>query len=354
MKNNRLLITTQKLDKNSSYSFFLNWILELQKHFSQVIVICLEEKEHDLPPEIKVLSLGKEKGNGRLKRVFLFWRYIRQEKNNYDQVLVHMNPEYVCLGGFWWRMWGKKIGLWYMHKSVDFKLRVATKLVDIIFTGTKESFRLVSKKVKVVGHGILVDFFNVWQKDLDKKNIKFITISRISEVKNILELVNFASKFQDLGYNFELKIIGEAKTDGDREYQHAVKEKITKDKLEEKVKLVGGMNNEQVRDELQGADIFLHTGNTGSLDKSWLEACATGLPALSSNDASVAILKQLNLMSLVYDQTDELVDKVENLLNMNDSQFDLMIQKLRQEVETNHDLKKLINKIAKEYLKSDE
>ena len=70
-----------------------------------------------------------------------------------------MNPEYIVLGGLWWKLWRKKITLWYTHKSVNLKLRIATKLADKIFTASEKSFRLVSKKVNIMGHGINIEQF---------------------------------------------------------------------------------------------------------------------------------------------------------------------------------------------------
>ena len=51
----------------------------------------------------------------------------------------------------------KKTALWYSHKAVDLKLRIAEKLVDVIFTAAPESFTLKTQKKMVVGHGIDVD-----------------------------------------------------------------------------------------------------------------------------------------------------------------------------------------------------
>ena len=59
----RLLIITQKVDKNDPIlGFFHRWIEEFAKHCQSIIVICLQKGEYNLPKNIKILSLGKEKG----------------------------------------------------------------------------------------------------------------------------------------------------------------------------------------------------------------------------------------------------------------------------------------------------
>ena len=164
-KRMRLLIVTQKVDKNDqNLGFFHRWIIEFAKHCQSIVVICLEEGRHELPANVKVLSLGKEKKNFQFLKKFVyvnnFYRYIWNQRKNYDVVFVHMNPIYVVLGGWAWKLFGKPVTLWYTHKSVDLKLRVAEKFVQKIFTASKESFRLHSKKVMVTGHGVDIDKFS--------------------------------------------------------------------------------------------------------------------------------------------------------------------------------------------------
>ena len=140
----KLLIITQKVDRNDPIlGFFHRWIIEFAKHFESIAVICLFEGEHNLPANVKVLSLGKEEGGARISKtlryIVRFYNYIWRERKNYDAVFVHMNPIYVVLGGVLWRMWKKKISLWYTHKSVDLKLRAAEKFVHFIFTASRST-----------------------------------------------------------------------------------------------------------------------------------------------------------------------------------------------------------------------
>ena len=205
----KLLILTQKVDINDDLlGFFHGWIAEFAKHCEFVTVICLFKGEYDLPKNVKVLSLGKERQKNsqfsppaggfnfqfflRILYLFNFYKYIWQERGNYDKVFAHMNPEYAILGGLFWRVLGKKIGLWYTHKSVNFKLRLAEKLVDIIFTASKESFRLKSGKVKIVGHGIDINKFRIKNAELKMKKdnvFRIITVGRISPIKDYETLI---------------------------------------------------------------------------------------------------------------------------------------------------------------------
>ena len=155
----KLLIITQKVNEDDPIlGFFCRWIEEFARHFELVTVICLEEGRHELPSNVRVLSLGKTAlSKNKVAFICRFYGYIWRERKNYDAVFVHMNPIYVVLGGWFWKLSGKKVALWYTHKAVDLKLRVAERFVDVIFTAAEESFTLKTAKRLVVGHGIDVD-----------------------------------------------------------------------------------------------------------------------------------------------------------------------------------------------------
>ncbi len=130
----RLLITTQKLDKyDPILGFFHSWVAEFAKHCESVQVICLFKGEYDLPDNVHVFSLGKEERQSRIQYLIHFYWYIIHERKKYDTVFVHMNQIYVVLAGFLWKLFGKKISLWYTHRAVDWTLRVATLFADKIF-----------------------------------------------------------------------------------------------------------------------------------------------------------------------------------------------------------------------------
>lgn len=130
----RLLIITQAVDQGDPIlGFFHRWIEEFAKHCESIHVICLKEGDHDLPPNVSVHSLGKESGASRLKYLLRFYRYMWMLRHEYDAVFVHMNPEYIVLGGFWWRLWDKYIMLWHNHPRGSLMHTVAGRLAHTVF-----------------------------------------------------------------------------------------------------------------------------------------------------------------------------------------------------------------------------
>jgi glycosyltransferase involved in cell wall biosynthesis len=287
----KLLIITQKVDENDDVlGFFHGWLCEFAKQCEQIIVICLQAGRHHLPANVKVLSLGKENGRSKLKYFFNFYRYIWQERKNYDAVFVHMNPEYVVLGGLFWKLSHKKIALWYTHKSITSKLRVAEKFVDVIFTASAESFRLPSKKIRVMGHGIDVERF-VPASNFPQEKI-ILSVDRISPTKNQLELVEIFSKIIKEVPDARLYVVGAPVREADRAYERALHQYVKNNKFTDVVIFMGAVPNKDMPALYQKAWVCVNLSATGSLDKTVLEAMACNVPVVTTNEAFAGIIPE--------------------------------------------------------------
>lgn len=263
----RLLIITQSVDySHPILGFFHRWLQEFSRHVDDIHVICLQEGPHDLPKNVHVYSLRKEYGASKLSRGIRFYRLIWSCR--YDAVLVHMNPEYVMLGGLLWRLWGMRIGLWYVHKAVNFRLRLAHFFVHRVFTASPESFRLASTKVCILGHGIDTEFFT-----------PDTNVMRGSHVLSVGRLTK--SKRHDLA-------IDAARTAGVE--LHIIGDGPERDHLETyarscgvRAHFCGGLDQEGVREEYRRAAFLVHTSETGSMDKVVLEALACDLAVVTTS-----------------------------------------------------------------------
>ena len=266
----KLLILTQKVDRDDpTLGFFHRWIEECAKHCERVTVICLQKGKHNLPENVRVLSLGKEENASRLRYLGRLYRYVWNEQKNYDAVFVHMNPEYIVLCGLLWRILGKKIGLWYVHKSVTLKLRLATLLTHRIFTASLESFRLRSAKVSITGHGIDTDFFTPDVHVAREQHV--LSVGRLSKIKRhdlAIQATALAKR--------ELRIVGEGPERGNLE--------SLAQKLGARALFLGGLTQTQLRDEYRKAAYLVHASETGSLDKVVIEALATDLAVITTAD----------------------------------------------------------------------
>lgn len=334
-----LLIVTKKVDRNDQLlGFFIDWIGRLSKKFEKVTVLCLEKGEFNLPENVKVISLGKDKNLPKLFWLFNFYKNIVGHRKNYDSVFIHMNPMWVVWGGWYWHFMQKKIFFWYTSGGVTPKLKLAEKFADTIFTASHESFRLPSKKVIVTGHGIDTELF---KPDIYKKSDKFtiLSIGRISKVKNYEILVKAAKILKEQNVEFSITMIGEPALKKDQDYEQKIKTLIDELDLQEDFKFLGKINHKDLVPYYQSHHLFVHLSKTGSLDKTLLEAMACGINVLSSNDAARGFLSK----ELLFDENNakDLADKIKNIHERKtDGQ-------LRQYVTENHNLDSLIGRITK-------
>jgi len=344
----KILIVTQKVDKDDPIlGFFYKWIIEFSKKFESVVVICLERGggvsgdkfSSDYLENIKVLSLGKENGQSRLKYVYRFYKYIWQERKNYDVVFVHMNPVYVVLGGLFWRLMGKKITLWYTHKSVDLKLRLAEKLVDKIFTASRESFRLRSEKVAIVGHGIDTNLFSPDDRvSSENSNYTIISVGRISEIKNQSLMVEAVKILRNKNFSCRIIFVGESVTPADTDYYLGLKNKTKDYKMNDPgvVYFAGSISPQKIIDWYRASDLSINLSSTGSLDKAVLEAMSSGLQVLTSNEAFRGVLPMENITT---NRPEEIAKKILDLSKVKAN------NNLREIVVKNHNLNNLIDRI---------
>jgi glycosyltransferase involved in cell wall biosynthesis len=366
----RLLIITQKVDKDDPIlGFFCRWIEEFAKHFEAVTVICLEEGRHELPANVKVLSLGKsnppaggEKVNSKNKVAFMrrFLVYIWRERKNYDAVFVHMNPIYLVLGGWFWKLSGKKVALWYTHKAVDLKLRVAERFADVIFTAAEESFTLKTTKKIVVGHGIDVAAYadRPRTKEIGAEPISIISVGRITPIKNCDTLVETARILKDKwalkgngneggGHSrrFTVTFIGSPVTAADREYFNKIKVLVDKYDLNDIVSFAGDVKPDDMPAKYAAADISINLTPTGGLDKVVFESMASGVPVFTSN---VAFRDYLGAYAdrLIFKERDagDLAEKLEAFIHADDKA--VVAARLLSEVEKRSSLPTLIGKMV--------
>ena len=270
----KLLIVTQTVDSGDLIlGFFHRWIEEFAEDVEQVEVICLKEGHHTLPANVRIHSLGKERGvRGRATYALHFLSLAWRLRHDYDTVFVHMNPEYVVLAGPLWRLLHKYIAVWYTHKSVNLKLRTAVFFAHTVLTASAESFRLRTGKLRVMGHGIDTDFFS--PDPSVPRAATVLSAGRLSSTKRHDLVIRAAVHFQN-----DVRIAGDGP---EMQNLRNLAESLS---LSSNVRFLGPQTQKELREEYRRAGVFVHTSETGSLDKVVLEALACGLPVVTTSVA---------------------------------------------------------------------
>lgn len=283
----KLLTITQKVDKNDGYfGFFHDWLTLFSKECEKLTVISLETGVYELPPNVRILSLGKEKGRSLAKYVFRFLKFSWEYRNDYTHVFCHMSPLYVILGAPVWKILKKPIGLWYIHRNVDLKLRIAEKLADTIFTSTPESFRIESNKRNFMGQAVDLQKFRKPDDILTKEQpFSIISVGRLTPIKNLDTLIRATKILKDRGYNILVNLVGAAVTETDKEHEKMLHNLVKELDVRKEIAFIGNVPNNQIASRYWQNHLSLNLCPTGGMDKAILESMAAGIPAIVSNEA---------------------------------------------------------------------
>ncbi len=343
----KLLIITQKIDKEDSIlGFFYRWIIAISKHFEKVTAICLFQGIIQDDMSAKVLSLGKESGLNRISYILNFYRYIWKERKNYDAVFVHMNQIYVILGGLIWKMLGKKIYLWYAHGHVSFSLKIAHLFCDGVITSTKEGFRLKSNKKHIVGQGIELENDQYFERSFDGV-IRAMSLGRISPVKDLATFIVGFERLLKENRISEIVIIGGTETEDQILYKKYLENLVFERGLVGKVNFTGAVSYDNARKMLSSGQIFVNTSLTGSLDKSGLEAIASGMPVFTCNPSYRELFGEYAEVFMFNEKdSEDLEKKILIYLSLPKEIKTEISKKLRDDLSQKHSLAGLSERIA--------
>ena len=260
-----------------------------------------------IPANIQYLNLRLK--DGKFFAVLRFYRFMAE--NFWDFLtgthFVHMAHYFVILLAPP-SIINRKIYLWYAHMNVSITLRIAEMISGQIFSPTKSSFRLKSKKVIHTGHGI--DFDKISMKESSPSTPRaFVTFSRIGRVKNIHMAIEFIVKRRMVDNTATLDIFGGPITNDDKKYLKEIEALALK--YSDFIFLRGHCPYNDILKTIKNYDMGINFSDTGSLDKAIIETLAAGIPVLTSNDVGSEI--RYELKGVYYVPLTEVVKSANNL-----------------------------------------
>ncbi len=344
----KLLMITRKVDRNDSLAgFTYTWVKAFAELVAELHVICLEKGDTTgLPENCNIYSLGKELKKDRWSEFVLFHRYAKRIVPNVDAIFSHQNPEYGILIAPWAKAYKKKLIAWYTHRAVTWRLRLMTALCTTVVTASKESFRLPTKKLKVLSHGIDTDHFvSVPQSSSTAKRL--LSVSRLSPSKHIEMMISLLPALSEhMKEKIQLRIVATPARPGDHAYAEKLRKQVSDMKLEQYVQFITSVPYTDLPQEYAQADLFLNFSDTGSLDKAVLEALSCGIPVLTTNIAFKEICEQLDPRMFTENSAEQIGAHAKDLLVNHSVRPEL----LRQYVIDEHSLHHLIKKILALYV----
>lgn len=274
----KVLVITQKYDAGDDVlGFFVYWVKALAKRAERVEVICLGKGRTELPPNVRVYSLGKERGWSRFFRAIAFYLHLLRLLPAVDGVFVHMAPEYVKALyplNFFFR---KPVVMWYAHIKVSPTAKWALEHVDYVLTPSKESFEMDSSKVIATGHGINTEVFRPLERPIEADILHLGRISRVKKVETLIEAAVILVKSYPA---IKINIYGAPARSEDTEYLAMLKEMIRERGLKHNIFWKGPVANKETPEIYARHKIFVRLQGGGGFGKVELEAMACGIPAI--------------------------------------------------------------------------
>jgi len=294
----RLLICTQAVDQDDpSLGFFHEWIAAFSKEFDSVEVVCLKKGRYTLPANVHVHSLGKsaqgrpvsgwERVLLRIRYIAYFFLYVWSLRREYDEVFVHQSQEYVLLGGWLWRILGKKVFMWRNHYAGTYLTDIAASFCNKIFCTSKHSYTARYKKTVLMPVGVDVAMFTSGTFPRTPRSILFL--GRIALSKGLNTLIEALGLLAERGVAFSATLCGPT-LPKDEPYLTSLKRRVDELQLRDRVAFRDGVAHAATPALYASHEIFINLSGSGMYDKTIFEAAACGciIVALSRDFAEIS------------------------------------------------------------------
>ncbi|EIC9802682.1 exopolysaccharide biosynthesis glycosyltransferase VpsD [Vibrio cholerae] len=261
---------------NHSYS---GEIIQLSKHL-EVVICPLREKRFGLP----------------LPSLLSNWLRIQEQLKDYQPDLVHshLNSWMMGLGQktrnvltlHSYRKIGRKpvsklndfvyeqIIPWVSNFSVDFYTCVGEELRQALSLET-------NKPIQMIGNPVDPDYFsaNSANQNLPQNEVNLVTCALITRRKRIDRAIVLLRELKQRGQAATLRIIG---PNMDSAYYAQLQQLIKEYELEQEVIFLGKLNQREIVQQYQQANIGIFTSQQETFGLAPLEMMAAGLPLIST------------------------------------------------------------------------
>lgn len=340
----RLLFITQKVDrKDWLLGFTHSWLKTLAARVDSLTVICLEQGETDLPPNVRVISLGKERGVGRVGRAWRLARALAASVGEADIAFAHMSPLFAIAAAPFVKPRRIPLVLWYANRNVNATLRLATALCDVVVTASPESFQLPTDKLRVLGHGIDPEQFSPLPlgegPGVRGEPPLILAVGRLSPIKRYELLIEAVKRLRARGIDLRCVIAG-GDPPGDKAYGDSLR--VLADGC---VDFIGSVPHTQIAAWYHQCSVAVNLCPTGGLDKVVLEAVFCKCPVVVTNRSFEPLLGEEGQAWLGIEDADSVANALASIL-ANQADARAKAERVRKRGLAEHSLEGLIERLV--------
>ncbi len=266
--------------------FTTSWIRAMAKRVEFIHVITMREGRIEVPQNVRVYSVGKEKGYSEPRRVLELYRHLfhilRQDR--IDACFSHMIAIFTVLAAPVLKLKGIPIVTWYAHLHASRTLKLAHYLSDSMVSSLVTAYPYKPEKLTVIGQGTDIDLFAP-DGTLPEEPPMILCVGRLSPVKNHLPLLKAMVLLRERWKKpFALAIVGGPATPQDESYVQSLHDQVRALELQDFVRFEGPMPMASLPSWYRRCTLHVNMTATGSGDKVCWEGMSCGRPCLLANE----------------------------------------------------------------------
>jgi glycosyltransferase involved in cell wall biosynthesis len=347
----RLLLFNMAMDLDDPLlEFVVYWVRALAQRVERVHIITMRAGRVEVPENVRVYSVGKEKGYSEPRRLIEFYkilaRILREER--VDVCFSHMIPIFSVLASPMLRAKRIPIVTWYAHASLTWTLKLAHHLSDQMVVSVASAYPYRQDKLTEIGQGIDTDVFCPDPRKSQENPPLILCVSRLSPVKDhptLLKAIWLVR--QSWSQPFRLVIVGGPASSRDESYVHILHQQVKTLELEFVVAFEPPPSREKLAAWYRRCAVHVNMTPTGSGDKVVWESMACGRPCLVANEGFRETLGNY-ADSLLYacGEPEQLAERLKWVLSLSRPERLVMGMYLRGRVESMHGLDRLAQNLV--------
>jgi glycosyltransferase involved in cell wall biosynthesis len=328
--------------------FTTDWINRLAARFDHIDVITMRAGRLAVAPNVRVYSVGKERGYSDARRVLAFYRALtaRLSRRRYAACFAHMMPLFALMGAPLLWAWRVPITLWYTHRQQSRVLRWAERVSARVVTAAPDSFPFPTAKLRVLGHGIDTEFFSPATGSPPRDPLhNVVQVARLMPIKRQATLIRAAAVVPGM----RAVLVGDVPPEIDAAYKHELEALAAASGIVQRVVFAGAQNRVGVRAALWHAALAVNLSPPGLFDKAALESMAAGVPTIVSSAAFRPVLGDYAADLLIDDAADDaaLAQRITTVLAKPQAERARMAAHIRQRVIEQHSIDGLMDRLTR-------
>lgn len=345
----RLLLFNLRTDADDHIlGFTTHWMNALAQHYAAVDVLTTHAGRIVAAPNVRVFSVGRERGYGQVRRLLRFYRLLLALllRHRYTACFAHMQPLFAALAGGPLRLFGVPLTTWYTHRQMSRQVRLATRFSRRVVTAVPDSYPLATPKLRVTGHGVDTAFYAPPARPPaapPEALPRVVYVARLTPIKQQAALLDAAVLVR-----CQVVLVGDIPDGYDDAYRRDLLARVQRLGIADRVTFAGAQTPQQVRAHYQQAAVAVNLSPPGLFDKAALEGMACAVPTIVSNPAFLPLTMPYADM-LHIDTPEDVVSltaRLNNLLAQPAAQRQRIGAHLRGRVEQQHSLAALIPRLV--------